>query len=289
MGVMSEGQSRKRLSFLGRAALAYARRGLYVFPMHSVDAMGACSCHRSCGRDAGKHPRIMDWERQATTQSERIHLWWTRWPRANVGLALGPSRLVVIDVDPRNGGEASHRALCSRLGAYRTIRSLTGGGGSHDYFCMPRKPIRLGSNAFGDAFAGVDVKGAGGCVVVPPSLHHSGRQYAWEFDSDGVGLAELPAAWVAALAQPVHRLVAGESDEVIPKGQRRQALLRLAGRLRRLGLNAQTIGDVLQAANVRQCSPPLETRKIERMVADIAARYPPSVPLLARSRSRPIS
>jgi hypothetical protein len=285
---MREEEGRRKLSALGRAALAYGRRGLYVFPMHSVDAMGACSCNRDCGRDAGKHPRISDWERQATTQGERIRRWWTCWPRANVGLALGPSRLVVIDVDPRNGGEESHRALCSRLGAYETVRSLTGGGGVHDYFRKPERPIRSGSDAFGAAFGGVDVKGAGGCVVLPPSLHQSLRRYAWEAQQDA-GLAEMPAAWVAALAQPVHRLVAGESDEVIPEGKRRQALLRLAGRLRRLGLNAQTIGDVLQAANVRQCSPPLEACKIERMVADIAARYSPCVSLLPRSRSRPAS
>jgi hypothetical protein len=55
-----------------------------------------------------------------------------------------------IDVDPRNDGEESHHALVQRLGAYRTIRSLTGGRGTHDLFRVSLRPIRLGANAFGD-------------------------------------------------------------------------------------------------------------------------------------------
>jgi hypothetical protein len=99
-------------------------------------------------------------------------------------------------------------------------------------------------------------------------------------------IAELAGGWAEALARPVKRLVAGESDEGDPKRGSAGKPCRDWRAVAAAGLSAQTIRDVLHAANARQRSPPLDARKIEAMAADTAARYRPAV-TLARSNGNP--
>jgi len=102
------------------------------------------------------------------------------------------SGLVVLDVDPRHGGDASLAAFEARHGPLpATVESRTGGGGRHFYFRHPggRCPNRVGLEP------GLDLRGDGGCIVAPPSIHPSGREYAWRA-RHGPGeqaLADLPA------------------------------------------------------------------------------------------------
>jgi hypothetical protein len=98
-----------------------------------VHAAGRCSCGEAGFTRRGKHLRIKQWEREAATDAGRIRAWWSRYADANIGLALGPSRLVAIDVDPRNGGEESYYALRRWLGSYETVRSLTDEGGTTSF------------------------------------------------------------------------------------------------------------------------------------------------------------
>jgi hypothetical protein len=123
----------KQLTGIGRRAVAYAERGLHVFPVHSVHADGRCSCGEAGFDRRGKHPHIKQWEREAAMDAGRIRAWWSCYADANIGLALGPARLVAIDVDPRNGGEESYYALRRWLGSYEPVRSLTVGGGTASF------------------------------------------------------------------------------------------------------------------------------------------------------------
>jgi hypothetical protein len=108
-----------------------------------VHAAGRCSCGEAGFTRRGKHLRIKQWEREAATDAGRIRAWWSRYADANIGLALGPSRLVAIDVDPRNGGEESYYALRRWLGSYETVRSLTDEGGTTSFVRSSRiKAIR---------------------------------------------------------------------------------------------------------------------------------------------------
>ena len=105
-----------KLARLGRAALHYATQfGWRVFPLHSVDANG-CSCGSpACtGTKPGKHPRTARGCLDATTDPEQIRQWWTQWPDANVGVATGGG-LVVVDIDPRHGGDDGLDELVARL------------------------------------------------------------------------------------------------------------------------------------------------------------------------------
>lgn len=175
------------------AALALASRGFRVFPV----AAG----------QVGK-PRIKGWGREATTDEARLREWWSRWPDDNVAVACGPSGLVVLDLDTKNGkdGRMELDALEVEHGELPpTLRARTPSGGEHLYF--------LGdAGTTVDRIArGVDTRGSGGqggYVLAPPSSRPDGA-YSWLTDP-GHPIAELPA-WVAELVgRPVDR---GERDE----------------------------------------------------------------------------
>ena len=191
------GDARERLE----AALAYARLGWRVIPIHSPLRDGGCTCGKAnCGA-AGKHPRIKAWQQDASADPDQIRTWWTQWPEANVGLLMGQaSGVIAIDVDPRNGGSETIEKLQSEhRGLPKTVTALSGGGGVHFLFAAPSRPVQKNSN--GDTLGrGVDLQGEGSLIVVAPSRHKSGGVYKW---ADGRApweceLAPLPA-WVLAL------------------------------------------------------------------------------------------
>lgn len=179
------------------AALAYAHRGWSVVPVHTPGPEG-CSCRRSDCPAVGKHPRIL-WEvhMRAIATEETVTGWWERWPDANVGVVTGSvSDVVVLDVDPRNDGDASLQAMEDRWGALPVTAVVrTGGGGWHYWFSAGDKqlPSRVLS-------AGLDLKGEGGLVVAPPSMHASGIRYRWLVDPTTIVLASVPH-WLASPAQ----------------------------------------------------------------------------------------
>jgi hypothetical protein len=144
-----------------RAALTYARRGIPVFPCEP----------------GGKAPLTYSGFWDATTDARRVKTWWNRWPYANVGVPTGErSGLLVLDVDPRDGGLESLAALELINGSLpRTAKTRTGGGGVHVFFRSPaREEVR---NSAGRLGPGLDVRGEGGYVVVPPSRTQSA--YKW--------------------------------------------------------------------------------------------------------------
>jgi hypothetical protein len=136
-----------------KAALAYAGRGVPVFPCEP----------------GAKRPLTSNGHWDATTDRRTIERWWERWPSANVGLPTGQeSGIVVLDVDVEAGGLESLARL-KRAGAPvpKTARTRTGGGGIHVFFRYPgTTEIRNSAGLLGP---GLDVRGEGGYVVVPPS------------------------------------------------------------------------------------------------------------------------
>ena len=96
------------------AALDYAARGWPVFPVWWALG-GRCACGNPDCPHPAKHPigkLAPKGRNSATTNSETIKKWWMDYPEANIGIPTGPeSGLVVVDVDPRNGGDASLKEL----------------------------------------------------------------------------------------------------------------------------------------------------------------------------------
>jgi hypothetical protein len=158
------------------AALGYAGKGWQVFPVHAV-IDGRCTCGDPSCRYPGKHPRTLHGFKDATTDPKVINTWWSNWPDANVAIVTGAqSGLVVLDIDPRNRGFESLAELISMNGEIpRTLRSRTGGGGRHIFFQHPGHHVKSHT-----MMPGIDLKGDGGYVVAPPSIHASGERYEWE-------------------------------------------------------------------------------------------------------------
>jgi Bifunctional DNA primase/polymerase, N-terminal len=205
-------------SLLRDAALGYASRGIPVLPLHypvahrrSARAVAdgrvvapqcwtGCSCgDRTCGQ-VGKHPLgalVPQGLKEATTNRARVLSWWTRHPKANIGLATG-QLFDVLDVDGPEGA-AAIQALAAEHGLTSSGPLVrTGGGGWHYYL----HPTGLGNNQ-PQSLEHVDWRGRGGYVVAPPSRHRSGQAYQFVADRDlDAPLAEVPAALLERLQHP---------------------------------------------------------------------------------------
>lgn len=165
-----------------RAARAYAARGWVPLPLNWVLPSGACSCPRGaeCG-NPGKHPRVKWKERDAVTDAE-IGQWWRRWPNGGVGIKTGAvSGIVVIDVDPRHGGDRTLAALEEMHGALPpTLTARTGGGGLHIVFQHPGVRVQnVQNDETRKLGSGLDVRGDGGQIAAAPTVHASRRRYEW--------------------------------------------------------------------------------------------------------------
>lgn len=167
-------------------ALKYAARGWKVFPVHSL-VNGFCTCGDMGCKNPGKHPATTTGFKSATTNPEIIRQWWAK-TAYNIGLHC--EGFQVLDVDPRNGGDQSLDEITDLHGELPdTVKAQTGGGGEHYLFLVPEdRKLR-------NDLPGIDVKDAGGYIVVEPSIHHSGKEYAWEDGSDpfeGAEIADAP-------------------------------------------------------------------------------------------------
>jgi hypothetical protein len=224
-------------------------------------------------RPHDKRP-LLPWEpyRFRRPTAEELALWRARWPEANIGIVTGTvSGLVVLDVDPEKGGEASLAALEAAFGPLpATLSVRTGGGGQHLYFRHPGEPVPCAVGLR----AGLDVRGDGGYVVAPPSIHPSGRTYRFDGEA-GCEPAPLPGWLFALLAEarrrPGHpigwwrRLL----REGLREGERNTRLASLAGLLLRHGLEPGVVEELLQGWNLGRCRPPLPPEEVARIVASV--------------------
>lgn len=128
------------------AALELASAGWHVFPV----------------QPKGKQP-LVRWRDESTCDPEKVSHWWSSWPDANIGIDCGKSGLTVVDYD---GVEPPH---------VDTLQVKTGRG-VHHYFSNGGRPVPNSASLIGDK---IDVRGEGGYVLAPPSIHPSGAIYEW--------------------------------------------------------------------------------------------------------------
>jgi len=257
------------------AALSYARRGWAVLPVHTPTKDGGCSCGKSTCDSQGKHPRITEWQKQATTDEATIHKWWKQWPNANIGINPRSSNLIVIDIDPRNGGDETWHKLKQQHGLNdNTVISLTGGGGIHllysaDGIDPTGLKVSLGP--------GVDVQRGDKLIVAPPSLHKSKHRYEWEVlgHPDDMEPLRLHPSLLNLLLKPKgQKQTTKPVGREIPEGDRDNELARLAGGMRRNGMTESELLVALSEVNKR-CIPPLPDSDVRRIAHSIA-RYDPA-------------
>src|SRR2546422_4788144 len=207
-------------------ALAYLRQGWSVVPVIPNE----------------KRPFIKWKEFQSRLPSEdEARRWWSAYPKARIGLVLGEvSGVVVADVDPRNGGDSA-----AFLAAHPTeLVSESGGGGIHAFYRIDHE-LREKDCVH---LPGIDMQMEGHIVVLPPSLHVSGRPYSWLREGAAAPFPtsllapppppraappalEAGGAWMADHAARVVNLVAPYWVE----GERHSLALALAGALMKSG------------------------------------------------------
>jgi hypothetical protein len=167
-------------------ALRYAAAGLRVHPLYEVDPVTqvcACQAGAACPeKQRGKHPRLGAWQTKASTDPDTVRAWWTSWPRAGVGLATGTlSGVWVLDIDGAEAG-AWYEAQVAAHGLTRTLGVETSRGFHLYWRWTDAAPVRNAQGLKAVNAPNVDVRGEGGYVCAPPTVHRSGFSYRWEAD-----------------------------------------------------------------------------------------------------------
>jgi hypothetical protein len=240
-----------------RAAVELAGRGYFVFP---------CKPH-------DKQPLTKNGWQDATQDERKILQWWDRWPDANVAVACGPSGIVALDIDSKHG--ADPREVLPALGfdTYPTVltgeapepdashpESLTDVRGAHALFRSNLATVKT-------TVKGVELRGAGGYIIVPPSVHPSGVVYEGTLPPVR-DLPEAPdtlAGILVANGGSSTVPVPGDDQEVMP-GERHEALLAWTrSRLTARGILGRPALDAMNGHNARVMRPPLPEAEVERL------------------------
>jgi hypothetical protein len=180
---------------LGAAALAYAAKGLPVFPCNP----------------ATKRPFTAHGFENASNDADTVRAWWNRHPDAMIGIPTGKaSKTWVLDVDD----PALFEAACFELPPTRRCET---GKGYHLYFSHD-PGVRNSQVVAKDGkrrwpfseLPGVEVRGEGGYVIAPPSLHPSGRRYAWTAD---LPIADAPESLLRIVRKQARSATLGRAAD----------------------------------------------------------------------------
>ena len=180
----------------------------FVFSCFGINEDGLCTCSlgQSC-KKAGKHPATPRGHLSAVSYPDAPYDILNYTVGRNIGVFCARSSLLVVDIDPRSGGDDSFRLLWEYLNLPEptTVEALTGNyvidsqnvRGRHLYFNVPRGISFAGGLA---DFPGIDIKHQG-YVVAPPSLHQSGVNYEWKrgHAPTEIGLQQIPESLLLLL------------------------------------------------------------------------------------------
>lgn len=239
------------------AAIAYSKLGWRVFPCVPGE----------------KRPATPNGFYDSTTDINQIQAWWAKTD-FNIGVRMGPeSGLMVLDIDQKSGGMESLNYIESLMPDGRmpdTLSAVTGGGGYHYFWRYDHKIPNIQG-----MLPGVDLLAYNHYVVASPS--RTKEYYEW----DG-GMS--PSAWgtsppsIAEIPPPLHELIRNRGfqlkkeasrvnlNEKVSKGNRHEALKRLALSLHRGGCGPEAMTFLLGQFNQKMCEPPKEEKEIAGIV-----------------------
>ena len=237
---------------LADAALVNLREGFPIFPV-----------------DRAKKP-LVKWEpyQQRLPTEDQLKRWWQRWPGANIGMSTGRiSRLVVVDCDSE---EATRRFVDTYPEVQDTSQAETGRG-RHFYFQWEAGIRNDAGRILGER---IDVRGEGGFIILPPSIHSNGKTYQWMNEVDPSPLPRRLREVLTCRSSGGDRSQS-EHVERIQEGQRNDTLTSLGGTMRRKGMSGEAVEAALLADNARRCDPPLPETEVETIARSVA-RYEPA-------------
>ena len=256
------------MTTLAEAAVKLGARGLRVFP---------CWPRR-------KEPAIRDNLRLAACDEAIIRRFWGKQGQYNIAIACGPgSGIWVTDEDGEEGFATMSRLEAEHGKLPKTVEVVTGGGGRHLYWRWP-DDVEIRNFQVRDDLPGLDVRGAGGYVLAPPSIHPSGRAYSWSVDSASE-FAPAPG-WLLRVATERSARRTGDGQAVAPTtpkdweellsrehdGSHRAAFLaRVFGHFVRKYSEPAVAFAAVEALDAQWCKPPLGHDEVVRICADIAS------------------
>jgi Bifunctional DNA primase/polymerase, N-terminal/AAA domain/Primase C terminal 1 (PriCT-1) len=231
---------------------------------------------------AAKAALLTDWPNKASQDPDQIRKWWTQWPDANIGGAT--QNHIVVDLDPRNGGEETMTALLAVENFPDTATTRTQSGGQHLIYVAPDGAVKGGTDKLGP---GVDIKARGGYVVMPGSTI-AGRTYIRE----NVRPPAFAPQWLVdqlKAAKPktnaAGKRIVEEDDTAVERattwmikhaptaeeGNRDNTAYRVMARVYDEGVTRETGLEILTEWNDLKCFPPLDLDDLER-IAESAGR-----------------
>ena len=247
------------------AAIEYAKKGFAVFPLKYRD----------------KVPLTRNGCKDATTDAAQIKAWWQKYPNANIGLATGSVSqnvfVIDLDIDEDRGIDGYHSLedWQREHGDFpETWTAITGRGGYHLYY---RGNGKIKNRA--GIIDGVDIRGNGGYVVAPPSIHKNGNRYEWEYSPDEFEIAKADNNVEYFLNHDDHRQSASFTmPNIVSAGQRNQMLFRFACMMQAKGASDQSVFAATMAENESSCSPPLTEQEV-RIIVSSATKYDKGKPI----------
>lgn len=254
------------------AAITYISQGFSIFPLQVK----------------GKKPLTAHGVKDATKDPAIVKGWWQTWPQANIGIATGQvsGGLCVIDMDiDEDKGLNGYKSLRDWQDRHGIISPSwlckTGRGGYHYYFIADE---HIGNRV--GVIPGVDIRGDGGYIVAPPSIHPNGNPYEW---TDRCHPETTPLHHI----DDNIRFLLNKSNNGgtikylaptrIPEGERNHTLFKLACSLQAKGLSDQAIHAAVHNENIAKCSPPLSDKEITIIIKSVQ-KYEKGKPIYINSR-----
>lgn len=259
---------------LAEAARDYVERGLAIIPL----GVGKKEPVTKSG--------LNDW----TDNPGQIDVWWGQGehagkrgnPRYNIGMACGQvsGGIIAIDLDchsdEANGldylrdWEVEHGKLPE------TWTQITGSGGKQ-LFYRAGQDIRNSANGE----IGVDVRGNGGYVVLPPSLHPCGDCYEWSISPDDMDVADADDKvydFIRAVSKTKKRSDGWNSEKAgIPSEiteNRNETLFSLGRSFLSRGSGHDEVATLIRSLNATICRPPLPDVEVEKLIGSINSKEP---------------
>lgn len=248
------------LSPTGHGALDLIDAGMAVFPLFPRSKV------------PWTQRGLNDWD----TDKDNIRDFWRNHPTANVGVTCGaPSHgLVAIDLDTHgdsNGMETLRSWEVEHGELPETVTVITGSGGRHLLYRCGRE-VRNSANEA----VGVDVRGDGGFIVAPPSIHPNGEAYEWSISPEDMDVATANGQVYEFIdfVRPSRERHEGERFELPESidGNRNDTLFRYAASLRSRGLSEPEILQLVTVANQTRCKPQLGDAEVRKLVGS-STRY----------------
>lgn len=259
---------------LKESALAYANMGFAVFPLLPRD----------------KRPATKTGCKAATTDKQQIESWWNSKPDCNIGIATGrTSGLVVIDLDVDedkgiNGYDTLREWQRDNGKLPDTWQSITGRGGYHLLY-----RDNTGNQNRVKLYDGVDIRGEGGYIVAPPSIHPNGKEYQWEYgpgDGEMAAIDSIVAKFLDGPEPEERNAQRFEMPERLPEGQRTEYLVKMVCSMQAKGASDEAIRAAVRAENDSKCIPSLSDEELEKEVFPALKRYEKgTAPYIANSNS----